>query len=452
MRSRRLGLLRILRRLVTGRPMNDGLATERDACGVGFVADARGRRSYTILQHALTAVANLSHRGAVAADGKTGDGAGVMTQLPYAVLRRDLDIRAPDDHLAVGMCFLPAALRDRERAMALVQEVIAQTGLRLVGWRDVPTDLDALGDHARATQPHIAQVVVAQPGTMAGDAFDRALYLCRRWSERRAGEAGLALYVPSCSRRTVVYKALLTSPWLSRFYRDLTDPIYETALAVFHQRYSTNTFPSWSLAQPTRQLAHNGEINTIRGNLHWMKAREGTFFSPFWGSRMKDLLPVIQPGGSDSAQLDDALELLTHSGRDLLQSVQMLIPPAWEQDAELTSEQRAWCEFHAGITEPWDGPAALVFSDGHYVGAALDRNGLRPARYTLTSNGLLILDSEAGVVPLEAHDVVEKGRLGPGEMIGVDLQHGVLMRNRGIKTVLAQRQAYQRWLERYLVR
>ncbi|OLD60300.1 MAG: hypothetical protein AUI83_02350 [Armatimonadetes bacterium 13_1_40CM_3_65_7] len=263
-----------MRRLVTGRPMNDGLATERDACGVGFVADARGRRSHTILQHALTAVANLSHRGAVAADGKTGDGAGVMTQLPYAVLRRDLDIRAPDDHLAVGMCFLPAALRDRERAMALVQEVIAQTGLRLVGWRDVPTDLDALGDHARATQPHIAQVVVAQPGTMAGDAFDRALYLCRRWMERRAGEAGLALYVPSCSRRTVVYKALLTSPWLSRFYHDLTDPIYETALAVFHQRYSTNTFPSWSLAQPFRFLAHNGEINTLSGNVHWMQARD----------------------------------------------------------------------------------------------------------------------------------------------------------------------------------
>ena len=432
--------------------MNDGLATERDACGVGFVADARGRRSHTILQHALTAVANLSHRGAVAADGKTGDGAGVMTQLPYAVLRRDLDIRAPDDHLAVGMCFLPAALRDRERAMALVQEVIAQTGLRLVGWRDVPTDPDALGDHARATQPHIAQVVVAQPGTMAGDAFDRALYLCRRWIERRAGEAGLALYVPSCSRRTVVYKALLTSPWLSRFYRDLTDPIYETALAVFHQRYSTNTFPSWSLAQPFRFLAHNGEINTLGGNVHWMQARDPELRAAIWGDRLRVLQPVIQEGGSDSAMLDNVVELLTVSGRSLAHVLAMLVPAAWEAEDGLDEAVRGFYEYHACLTEPWDGPAALAFSDGVAVGAALDRNGLRPARFVRTKDDLIVMASEAGVLDIAPERILEKGRLGPGQMLLVDTARGAVVRDHEVKAALAQVLPYGAWVRRHLVR
>ena len=334
--------------------MNDGLATERDACGVGFVADARGRRSYTILQHALTAVANLSHRGAVAADGKTGDGAGVMTQLPYAVLRRDLD------------------LRDRERAMALVQEVIAQTGLRLVGWRDVPTDPDALGDHARATQPHIAQVVVAQPGTMAGDAFDRALYLCRRWIERRAGEAGLALYVPSCSRRTVVYKALLTSPWLSRFYRDLTDPIYETALAVFHQRYSTNTFPSWSLAQPFRFLAHNGEINTLGGNVHWMQARDPELRAAIWGDRLRVLGNKNEDGTRYKAE-----DVVSGSFRTLpAQVVSVDAASNTMQVKDLSSKDKQPLTIHGWI---------YALRDGLRLGAAVALMGAHSASLSVIS-------------------------------------------------------------------
>ncbi|OLB35423.1 MAG: glutamate synthase subunit alpha [Ktedonobacter sp. 13_2_20CM_53_11] len=433
---------------------------EHDACGTGFIAQVSGDASHYLVQTALQALANLTHRGAQDADAETGDGAGLLTQIPKNLFYEDLlarHITAADlDDLAVGMIFLPSQERfpiSNIQCRHIIEQTLNEVGLMLLSWRNPPIDYSLLGSRARETAPSIAQVVLKCPRHLTAQQNDGKLYHARRLIEQRLEQARMKdCYIVSLSRTTIVHKGLLAPSELPHFYLDLLDPRYTSAFAIFHQRYSTNTFPSWSLAQPTRQLAHNGEINTIRGNLHWMKAREGTFFSPFWGSRMKDLLPVIQPGGSDSAQLDDALELLTHSGRDLLQSVQMLIPPAWEQDAELTSEQRAWCEFHAGITEPWDGPAALVFSDGHYVGAALDRNGLRPARYTLTSQGLLILASEAGVVPLEAHDVVEKGRLGPGEMIAVDLQHGVLMRNSEIKTVLAQRQPYQRWLERYLVR
>src|SRR5256714_3140941 len=433
---------------------------EHDACGTGFIAQISGEASYFIVQTALQSLAHLTHRGAQDADAETGDGSGLLTQIPRTLFYEELlaqHITAvePDD-LAVGMIFLPPQKRlpiANIQCRYIIEQALNEVGLMLLCWRDPPIDYTLLGTRARETAPSVVQVLLKCPRHFTGQQNDRKLYHARRLIERRLQQAQMKeCYVVSLSRTTIVYKGLLTPTELPRFYLDLVDPRYSSAFAIFHQRYSTNTFPSWSLAQPMRQLAHNGEINTIQGNLHWMKAREGTFFSPYWGSKMKDLLPVIQPGGSDSAQLDDALELLTHSGRDLLQSVQMLIPPAWEQDAELTSEQRAWCEFHAGITEPWDGPAAPVFSDGHYVCAALDRNGLRPARYTLTSQGLLILASEAGVVPLEAHDVVEKGRLGPGEMIAVDLQHGVLMRNSEIKTVLAQRQPYQRWLERYLVR
>ena len=250
----------------------------------------------------------------------------------------------------------------------------------------------------------------------------------RRLIEQRLQEAEIKdCYIVSLSRTTVVYKGLLAPNELAHFYLDLADPRYASAFAIFHQRYSTNTFPSWSLAQPFRLLAHNGEINTIQGNRNWMQAREASMVSQQWGNDFHDLLPIIQSGGSDSAQLDNMLELLTLAERDLLHSMQMLIPPAWEHNPELTSFQRAWCEYHAGMMEPWDGPAALAFSDGRFVGAALDRNGLRPARYTLTSHGLLILASEAGVVPCDAHDVVEQGRLGPGEMIAMDLKHGVLL-------------------------
>lgn len=433
---------------------------EHDACGTGFLAQVSGEASHQLVQTALQALTHLTHRGAQDADAETSDGAGLLTQIPKALfceelLAQQISIADPAD-LAVGMVFLPS----QERLPAayiysrqIIEQALSELGLALLSWRNPPIDSTILGTRARATAPTIAQVLLVRPERLPPEEYERSLYHARRLIEKRLQEAQIAdCYIASLSQATIVYKGLLAPNQLARFYLDLADPRYSSAFAIIHQRYSTNTFPSWPLAQPMRMLAHNGEINTIQGNRNWMQAREGALFSPLWGSRLRDLLPVIQPGGSDSAQLDNALELLARSGRNLLHSIQMLIPPAWEQNPELDSAQRAWYEYHAGLIEPWDGPAALAFSDGRIVGAALDRNGLRPARYTLTSHGLLILASEAGVVPCEPHEVVEKGRLGPGEMIAVDLKHGVLLRNHEIKAVLAQQQPCQEWLDTCLIR
>jgi len=424
---------------------------ERDACGVGFLADLSGRASHRLLHDALAAVANMRHRGALAADAKTGDGAGVMTQIPYALLRRDLHLPAGNANLAVGMLFLPADADARGRARALVEETADGAGLAVFGWRDVPADPDGLGPYARSTQPFVAQIVLGRGPGWSDAEFDRILYRCRRQLERRAAEAALAVYVPSLSRRTIVYKGLFSSPQLPRFYPDLAHPAYETALAVIHQRYSTNTFPSWHLAQPFRYVAHNGEINTLQGNALWMQAREAALASRLWGDRIEDLRPVIQPGGSDSAMLDNALELLITSGRDLPHGMMMLVPEAWEENGELDETVRDFYAYHACLTEPWDGPAALVFSDGSLVGAALDRNGLRPARYCRTDDGLVIMASEAGVLDLAPERIVEKGRLGPGQMILADLSRGVFVANRELKLRYARRKPYGRWLRRHLV-
>jgi len=433
---------------------------EHDACGTGFIAQISGEASHVLVETALEALAHLTHRGAQDADAKTGDGAGLLTQIPKTLFYEELLAKHippfdPDD-LAVGMIFLPSQERfpiANIQCRHIIEQTLNEVGLALLLWRDPPIDYSLLGTRARTTAPSIVQVLLKCPRQGIEQQNDRTLYYARRLIEQRLLQAQMKdCYIVSLSHTTIVHKGLLAPTELPRFYLDLADPRFSSAFAIFHQRYSTNTFPSWSSAQPMRQLAHNGEINTIQGNRLWMQAREGTFFSPLWGSKIRSLLPVIQPEESDSGQLDNVLELLMHCGRDVLHSMQMLIPPAWEEDAELSGEQRAWFTFHAGITEPWDGPAALVFSDGRFVGAALDRNGLRPARYTLTSQGMLILASEAGVVPLEAHDVVEKGRLGPGEMIAVDLKHGILLRDNEIKVGLAQRQPYKEWLDRYLVR
>jgi len=432
---------------------------EHDACGTGFLAQISGEASHQLVQTALEALTRLTHRGAQDADAETSDGAGLLTQIPGALFREELQARGIVDpaDLAVGMLFLPSqdrSLADYLQSRQVFEQTLSEVGLvpSQLHWRNPPLDYTVLGARARATAPSIVQVLLTRPSHLNIEQYERSLYYARRLVEQRWQEAGINdAYVASLSRSTVVYKGLLAPNQLARFYLDLADPRYTSAFAIFHQRYSTNTFPSWPLAQPLRLLAHNGEINTIQGNRNWMQAREVALFSPHWGSRFHDLLPIIQPGGSDSAELDNVLELLAFSGRDLLHSMQMLIPPAWEHDPELESARRAWCEYHAGQIEPWDGPAALAFSDGRFVGAALDRNGLRPARYTLTSHGLLILASEAGVVPCEAHEVVEKGRLGPGEMIAVDLEHGVLLRNSEIKAALSQYQPYQQWLDTNLV-
>ncbi len=432
---------------------------EHDACGTGFVAQVSGEASHHLIQVALQALVNLTHRGAQDADAETSDGAGLLTQIPTALFCAELQARnvsLPDpDDLAAGMIFLPSppGTQSFEQSQRIIEQTCIESGLIVLGWREPPIDYAVPGTRARATAPTIMQILLARPQHLTIKQYERTLYHTRRLIEERLRDAHIdKCYIVSFSRSTIIYKGLLAPNEMARFYLDLEDPRYTSAFAIFHQRYSTNTLPSWPLAQPMRLLAHNGEINTLMGNRNWMQAREGALFSPLWGGKLRDLLPVIQEGSSDSGQLDNVLELLTLSGRDLLHSMQMLIPPAWEQNAALDGEQRAWCEYHAGLVEPWDGPAALIFSDGSVVGAALDRNGLRPARYTLTSHGLLILASEAGVVPCEAHEVVEKGRLGPGEMIAVDLKYGVVLRNHEIKSALAHRQPYKQWLATHLVR
>ncbi|HWZ20359.1 MAG TPA: glutamate synthase central domain-containing protein, partial [Ktedonobacteraceae bacterium] len=438
---------------------------EHDACGTGFVAQISGETSHQLVQTALEALTRLTHRGAQDADAETSDGAGLLTQIPRTLFCEEIQARGftisdPED-IAVGMLFLPSRERlpaENLQSRFIIEQTFSEVGLiwqygLTTFWRDPPIDYAVLGTRARETAPSIAQVLLMRPAHLSIKQYERKLYHARRLIEQRLQEAQIEdCYIVSLSRTTVVYKGLLAPNELAHFYLDLADPRYASAFAIFHQRYSTNTFPSWSLAQPFRLSAHNGEINTIQGNRNWMQAREASMVSQQWGDDFHDLLPIIQSGGSDSAQLDNMLELLTLADRDLLHSMQMLIPPAWEHNPELTSFQRAWCEYHAGMMEPWDGPAALAFSDGRFVGAALDRNGLRPARYTLTSHGLLILASEAGVVPCDEHDVVEQGRLGPGQMIAVDLKHGVLLRNAEIKAALAQRKPYQEWLDTNLVR
>jgi len=430
---------------------------EHDACGTGFVARIDGWPGHDILALALESVIRLTHRGAVDADAKTGDGAGVLTQIPRRLVARELErlgVRGVDPAtVAVAMVFFPKDRALREQACRLFEQTLHRRGLPLLAWRQVPTDPSVLGDKALSTEPEIQQAFIARPQGVDGEQFERLLYLARKEIEKAALQAGLeTFYIPSMSGRTVVYKGLFVAPQLRGYYRDLTDPDFETALAVFHQRYSTNTFPNWILAQPFRMLAHNGEINTLQGNRNWMKAREPVLSSRVWGDEVATLIPVCQPGGSDSASLDNVLELLTLSGRHILHSLMMLIPEAWENMPQMEPSWRAFYEYHACLTEPWDGPAAIAFTDGITVGATLDRNGLRPARYTVTEDGLVLMASEVGVVEFDPAEVVEKGRLGPGQMIAVDTAERVLRKNNEIKDAFARRRPYALWNDRQLVR
>ncbi|HEV7213724.1 MAG TPA: glutamate synthase subunit alpha, partial [Chloroflexota bacterium] len=447
-----------------GPPEAQGLydpAFEHDACGTGFVARISGTPSHDVVAFALESVINLTHRGAVDADARTGDGAGLLTPLPYGLFRRELArlgrrLEDPDD-LAVGVIFLP---RDDPAATALgrtvLERAILAEGLTIFGWRTVPIRPEVLGEKGLATLPDIQHVLIGRRAGLSGAAFERALYLVRKRAERDAAEAGLKnFYVASLSSRTIVYKGLFVAPQLRGFYRDLRDADYEVCLAVFHQRYSTNTFPTWHLAQPFRMLAHNGEINTRQGNINWMRARQPELHSPVWGDRLSDLFPITQPGGSDSADLDNALELLTMSGRDIRHSLMMLMPHAWEHTHDIDRQRRAFYAYHACLTEPWDGPAALAFTDGTIVGSALDRNGLRPSRYIVTRDGLVVAGSEVGMLErpeLDDHNIAEKGRLGPGQMIAVDTRRGEILKNQQLARELPTRRPYGEWLEAQQVR
>jgi glutamate synthase (NADPH/NADH) large chain/glutamate synthase (ferredoxin) len=428
---------------------------EHDACGVGFVATASGTRSHEVVGMALEAVSRVAHRGAASTD-NSGDGAGLLTQIPARLFYRDayrlgLHLQ-PGLPFGVGAFFLPRQPEALGTSVRMIEELLAGDGIPFLGWRDVPVNLGALGPTALASCPVIRQVLVGRPALAADDdAWERALYLARREMERRAGELGLSgFYVCSLSCRTVVYKALLTGTQLAAFYTDFRYPEYESAIAVFHQRYSTNTLPSWPLAQPFRLLAHNGEINTLWGNRNAMTMRQPMLASPLWGHRIERLRDVIWREGSDSASLDNAMELLVRSGRDPVHTAMMMVPQAWEKYPDLDPAVKAFYEYHQCVLEPWDGPAAIAFTDGVIAAASVDRNGLRPCRYKVRRDGLVVAGSEVGVVDLDPREVVECGKVGPGEVLVVDTARGEVIRNLDAKREIAGRRPYARWVARYM--
>ena len=431
-------------------PLYDS-AMEHDSCGVGLVVDIKGRASREIVERALGGLVNLTHRGGVGADSRTGDGAGLLTQIPHAVLTGDLERLGagemqPGDY-GVAMSFLPRDAVRSAPARRLVEAAFEAKGIAVIGWREVPIDASVLGWIAADTRPEIAQLLLRKPERLSAEAFERELMLARRAAERATDAAGIAdVYLVSCSARTVIYKAFSLPEDLALFYGDLRDPAFVSAIALFHQRYSTNTLPTWAMAQPFRFIAHNGEINTVQGNRNWMTARAaGLALSS--GATAEDLKPVVSLTGSDSLSLDNTLELLHHGGRSLPHALMMLVPEPWEQLPEMEPARRAFYDFNAGLTEQWDGPAALAFSDGVLAGATLDRNGLRPLRYAITEDGLLVAGSEAGTVAIDQSRIVEKGRLGPGQMIVVDTARGIVLHNDAIKEEVSTGAPYAEWLE-----
>ena len=433
---------------------------EHDACGVGFVVNIKGRKSQDIIRQGLQILVNLDHRGAVGADPLMGDGAGCLIQMPDLLLR-DWATRAglklpPLGRYAVAMCFLPQEERAREHAVRHFGEVVAKEGQALVGWRDVPTDLTGLGKTVIETMPVIRQAIVAaNPAMRDQDAFERKILAIRKqilnnvrtMAEKKSLPALGDLYMPSFSTRTLVYKGLLLADQVGGFYQDLRNPLAQSALALVHQRFSTNTFPSWKLAHPYRFLAHNGEINTVRGNVNWMYARRRSMASDLIGPDLDKMWPLIPHGQSDTACIDNALEILVAGGYSLAHAMMMLIPEAWAGNPLMDADRKAFYEYYAALMEPWDGPAAIAFTDGRQIGATLDRNGLRPARYVVTNDDHVIMASEAGVLPVPEDRILRKWRLQPGKMLLIDLEEGRIIDDAEIKRTLATQHPYAEWLK-----
>ncbi len=433
---------------------------EHDACGVGFIVNIKGRKSHDIIERGLQILVNLDHRGAVGADPLVGDGAGCLIQMPDALLRAWADqagaVLPPEGRYAVGMCFMPRDAGARDFATRLLERIIATEGQRLIGWRVVPTDTTGLGARVIEAMPVIRQVIVAaDPSLPDQDAFERKILVIRKQVlnnvvslGERHGLPGLReFYTPSFSTRTIVYKGLLLAPQVGSFYRDLRDPLTTSALALVHQRFSTNTFPSWRLAHPYRYLAHNGEINTVRGNVNWMYARRYGMASELIGPDLDKMWPLIPHGQSDTASIDNALELLVAGGYSLAHAMMLLIPEAWAGNTLMDADRRAFYEYHAALMEPWDGPAAIAFTDGRQIGATLDRNGLRPARTIITDDDHVIMASEAGVLPVPEERIVRKWRLQPGKMLLIDLEQGRIIDDAEIKRDLAGAHPYAAWLK-----
>ncbi|MEV0095609.1 glutamate synthase large subunit [Streptomyces sp. NPDC050738] len=427
-----------------GRPAQQGMydpRNEHDACGVGFVATLTGVASHELVEQALTVLRNLEHRGATGSEPDSGDGAGILLQVPDAFLRETAGFDLPEaGSYAVGIGFLP--IDDSAAAVSQIETIAAEEGLTVLGWREVPVTPDLLGNGARATMPAFRQLFVAD-GSSKDIALDRKAFVLRKRAEREAG-----VYFPSLSARTIVYKGMLTTGQLEPFFPDLSDRRFATAVALVHSRFSTNTFPSWPLAHPYRFVAHNGEINTVKGNRNWMKARESQLASSLFGPEKLDrIFPVCTPDASDSASFDEVLELLHLGGRSLPHSVLMMVPEAWENHDSMDPDRRAFYQYHSTMMEPWDGPACVTFTDGTQVGAVLDRNGLRPGRYWVTDDGLVVLSSEVGVLDIDPAKVVRKGRLQPGKMFLVDTAEHRIIEDDEIKAALAAEKPYAQWLE-----
>lgn len=446
-----------------GFPKKQGLYDpqfEKDACGVGFICNMKGEKSHDVIHKGLEILVNLTHRGACGCDELTGDGAGILMQMPHAFMQNlasDLGFSLPPEReYGSGLVFLPTDQEERDFCIRTFEHIIKEEGQQFLGWRQITTDPSVLGDIARRQKPEVFQIFIgAGKGIRDAAHFERKLFVIRKVMENTIRQSDLVLrnqfYVPSLSCRTFIYKGLCLADQIEPFFPDLRDESMVSGLALVHQRYSTNTFPTWDLAQPFRFLCHNGEINTVRGNTYWMNTRQSLFQSDLFGDDMRKLFPIATPGGSDSAVLDNALELLYHTGRSLPHCMMMLIPEAWQNHETMSDEKKAFYEYHSCLIEPWDGPASIPFTDGTVIGAVLDRNGLRPSRYTVTKDGFVIMGSETGVIEVAPENVESKGRLEPGRMFLVDIEKGRIVDDNEIKHEIASRQPYRQWLKENLV-
>ncbi|QGG48609.1 glutamine amidotransferases class-II family protein [Heliorestis convoluta] len=446
-----------------GYPNKQGLYDpqfEHDACGIGVVAHIKGKKSHSIVQQALTVLLNLDHRGARGSDANTGDGAGILMQIPHDFFREacsQLGFQLPEPgKYGIGMLFLSPDQKEREQCQQALERIIKEEGQHLLGWRAVPTDNSTLGTCAKEVQPYIAQVFVESANPCIDPlTFERKLYVIRKRAEKEIRRDGMAggefFYAASFSSRTIVYKGMLAPEQVDRFYLELQDPSLETAIALVHSRFSTNTFPSWERAHPYHYIIHNGEINTLRGNVNWMHARQALCRSELFGDDMAKILPVIDNDGSDSAMFDNCFELLVLAGRELPHAAMMMIPEPWANHESMPEKIRAFYEYHSCLMEPWDGPAAIAFTDGKVIGASLDRNGLRPARYYVTDDDLIVLASEVGVLDIAPEKIVCKERLHPGRMLVVDTEQGRIITDEEIKNQYASAQPYGQWLQEHLI-
>ena len=448
-----------------GFPKKQGLYDpqfEHDSCGIGFVVNVKGEKSHEIVRDAVTVLTNLTHRGAQGAEPNTGDGAGILVQIPHEFLkkkvaRRGFTLPEPGQY-GVGVVYLPADPTHRRAIEIQFENIIAAEGQRVLGWRGVPVNNTALGITAKRGEPKMRLVFIARNPNIPDDmAFERKLFIIRKRAEneiRYGGkfENGKFFYVPSLSYKTMVYKGMLVSDQLDAYFPDLADPDFMSALALVHSRFSTNTFPNWERAHPYRYVIHNGEINTLRGNVNWLRAQEDALESELFGSEIKKVLPIIQPDGSDTAMFDNTLEFLVMAGRSLPHAMMMMIPEPWSHHETMSDEKKAFYEYHANLMEPWDGPAAIGFSDGIVVGALLDRNGLRPARYCVTKDNKVVLASEVGVLDIPPENIAYNGRLEPGKMLLVDTAEGRIISDEELKNKMAKEHPYRDWLNKYQVR